>query len=139
MTDISLLSTSEGDQQNETYFNVDSDFNNLASGIKILTQAFLSNLLTDQGSDITNFTRGGDLYSVVRKLRSFNDSLVTEISDAIRNVESDMINEQNSLGLPPKDRLKKVDILNIQKKKNREIFIELRLVSESGVSQVINI
>ena len=139
MSDILLLSTSDTEIDNEAHFQIETQFDNFTSSLTGVVQAFISNLLTDETTDATDKSRGGGLYSVSRKYRSFSDSLVTEISDAIRNVESRMIDEHNEMGLSSKERLKGVNILNIEKRNNNSIYIKLQVVTENNESQIVEL
>lgn len=98
-----------------------------------LVQAFLTNLITDEGSDAIEEDRGGGLLALVGQYRRFDTSLQSEITSRVRRVENRMLEEQEERTMAPKERLDHVDILRIEQgDQPDEVEIDLAIYPEEG-------
>lgn len=88
-------------------------FNDNVSGMDLLIQLVVNNILTTAGADYLNPGRGGSLFSNFRK-RFERDEIVTQMVHAINKVESDMIAEQGLVDFPADERLASLQITSLE-------------------------
>mgnify|MGYP006420602871 CR=1 FL=1 len=98
-----------------------------------LVQAFLTNLITDEGSANLSLDRGGGLFQLLKRYREFDSSLRAEITARVQSVENAMIEEQQNRALSLSEKLDRVEILGITEGSTPdEVSIQLAIYSQSG-------
>jgi hypothetical protein len=136
--DIRILTLTEHSRADAPNFpvgsyDIDGHRYAMGEGLVPLVQAFLTNLLSDEGSATLTPERGGGLMNLLGKYREFSSSLRAEVANRVRQVEREMKEEQERRSMSPEEKLDRVEILRVdQGSRPDEIDIQLALYAESG-------
>lgn len=110
----------------------------VASGVLKLTQIVLLSLLNVPGQDVLNPEDGGGIPELI----GFNfgegeiNEIAAEVTRRVRKTETEVLDQQIGLTITPSERLKEVQIVDIQPGATIDtVFVRLRIVNELGQQQ----
>ena len=110
----------------------------IASGVLKLTQIVLLSLLNVPGQDVLDPELGGGIPELI----GFNfgegeiNEIAAEVTRRVRKTETEILDQQIGLTIPPSERLREVQIVDIQPGSSIDtVFVRLRIVNELGQQQ----
>lgn len=110
----------------------------VVSGVLKLTQIVLLSLLNIPGQDVLNPEEGGGIPELI----GFNfgegelNEIAAEVTRRVRKTEAEVLDQQIGLTIPPAERLREIQIINIEQGDGIDsVFVRLRIINELGQQQ----
>lgn len=110
----------------------------VASGVLKLTQIVLLSLLNIPGQDVLDPELGGGIPELI----GFNfgegelNEIAAEVTRRVRKTETEVLDQQIGLTIPPSERLREIQVLNIEQGDGIDsILSRLRIINELGQQQ----
>lgn len=115
------------------------EYNDRVSGIDYLIQLVVINLLTTVGSDRLNPARGGNIPAHSRN-KFDKDKVMADLLHGFRQVENQIISDQQYVDLSPSERLAKLSLTNITYNPSKgTLNLTALIANESNESEEITL
>jgi hypothetical protein len=131
MSDIRLLDLTSDDR---VRFSVEDVPRLQTRGLAHLIQVVVNQLLTTPGSDRLNQKRGGGLADLTRRYRTNSQELRQQIAGRIQEVQTQIVEEQKQLTLPPEEKVESISVESISTDENDPSVLNINLIvrAQSG-------